>query len=110
MSAVISTVNPKNLTDVNPPAIEDTYQDINSDEFAEYSDYEDDEGGPQNPALDQLVDQSKKLASPAFPTPLISRVVSVHSMFSDEDIDHMHTYLKEAGKSVPIVVIYGRWL
>lgn len=59
MSTVISTVNPKSLTEVNPPEIEETYQDINSDEFAEYSDYEDDEGGEQNSALDQLVDQSK---------------------------------------------------
>ncbi|KAF8605800.1 SIR2-domain-containing protein [Ceratobasidium sp. AG-I] len=96
MSAVISTVNPKNLTEVNPPEIEDTYQDINSDEFAEYSDFED-EGGEQNPALDQLVDQ-------------------MHDMFSDEDIDNMLTYLKEAGmlawiklyvvdKAVPITLL-----
>jgi hypothetical protein len=59
-SSLASTLNPKNLTEIPPPEIEDTYQDINSDEFDDYSDYEqEDEGDRQNPVLEKLVDQSE---------------------------------------------------
>ncbi|KAG9104242.1 NAD-dependent histone deacetylase sir2 [Ceratobasidium sp. 370] len=81
-SSVIGTLNPKLATEIHPPEIEDTYQDINSDEFEEYSDLEDEEGGtPPSPALEQLMDQ-------------------MNATFSEEDIDDMYTYLKEAGMTI----------
>jgi hypothetical protein len=99
MSSLTSTLNPKNLTEINPPEIEDTYQDINSDEFDEYSDYEqEEEGDRQNPALEKLVDQSKPPRS--IPRAYSSPTLIVHAKFSEDDIDHMYTYLKEAGKFV----------
>ncbi|QRV73921.1 NAD-dependent histone deacetylase SIR2 [Ceratobasidium sp. AG-Ba] len=78
-SSLIDVLNPKTATNVNPPEIEDTYQDINSDEFDEHSDYEHEAGeAPPNPALEKLADE-------------------MHAAFSEDDIDEMYTYLKEAG-------------
>ncbi|QRV88689.1 NAD-dependent histone deacetylase SIR2 [Ceratobasidium sp. AG-Ba] len=78
-SSLIDVLNPKAATNTNPPEIEDTYQDINSDEFDEHSDYEHEAGeAPPNPALEKLADE-------------------MHAVFSEDDIDEMYTYLKEAG-------------
>ncbi|KAG8688121.1 NAD-dependent histone deacetylase sir2 [Ceratobasidium sp. 394] len=97
-SSVVGTLIPKSATEIHPPEIEDTYQDVNSDEFEEYSDLEDEEGGtPPSPALEKLMDQ-------------------MNATFSEDDIDDMYTYLKEAGmlawiklyvveKRIPIVIL-----
>ncbi|EUC59131.1 NAD-dependent histone deacetylase SIR2 [Rhizoctonia solani AG-3 Rhs1AP] len=74
-------LNPKAVTEVQPPQeLDDMYQDVDSEEFSELgSDLDEQEAGEgEVPALERLNEQ-------------------MQATFSDQDIDEMIVYLKEAG-------------
>ncbi|KAG8733989.1 NAD-dependent histone deacetylase sir2 [Ceratobasidium sp. 423] len=75
------TLNPKAIIEVRPPqGLDDMYQDVDSEEFEEFeADLDEQEGDEAEvPALERLNEQ-------------------MQATFSDEDVDEMIAYLKEAG-------------
>jgi hypothetical protein len=109
MEPIVGTSKTEDLTGVQTEP-ENTYQDVDSEEFSELSDLEDEgdsEGGVENPALDRLAVQSGSTLSFSSYDALIHSAGAVQAMFSDEDIEDMHTYLKEAGKDSCLILVCG---
>lgn len=101
MEPLVGTVNPTELVEAKTPEIEDTYQDVDSEEFSELSDLEDEadgEGGAGNAALDRLAAQSEPAALFLCRAP--EKTGPVQAVFSEKDVDDMHTYLKESGEEM----------
>lgn len=99
MATVVATLDPQKPTEIHPPELDDTYQDINSEGFSDLSDCgeegEDEEA--QNPALERLKAQSELDPSPSRLGWQTNQFFAVEAMFSEQDITDMYTYLKQAG-------------